>query len=313
MASWTRAPTRAPTGCARSASSAGDGVAFFMENSPRYYELLWAAQRSGVRFTCISSKLTAGEVEYIVERQRLEGAGRLRALGGVALAVAPLIARREAVHGRGAAGPFASLEDARAAFPATPIADQSAGRGHALFVGHHRPAQGRQARRRRRSRSRSTRRSPLAMIGQALYGWTPDTVYLSPAPLYHAAPLGWSMAVQSLGGTVMMMEKFDPETGARLDRAIPGDLAPSSCRPTSCGCSSCREEVRAKYDVSVADQRLPRRRAMPGAGQGADDRLVGTDHPRILRRHRGQRLHHHRPRGVAAEEGLASARGSPPR
>src|ERR1700756_3317956 len=44
----------------------GDAVAFFIENHPRYYELLWAAQRSGLRYTCISSKLVAGEVEYIV-------------------------------------------------------------------------------------------------------------------------------------------------------------------------------------------------------------------------------------------------------
>ena len=39
---------------------AGDAIALFMDNSPRYYEILWAAQRSGLRFTCISSKLTAG-------------------------------------------------------------------------------------------------------------------------------------------------------------------------------------------------------------------------------------------------------------
>ena len=45
---------------------AGDAIALFMDNSPRYYEVLWAAQRSGLRFTCVSSKLTAGEVEYIV-------------------------------------------------------------------------------------------------------------------------------------------------------------------------------------------------------------------------------------------------------
>jgi long-chain acyl-CoA synthetase len=44
----------------------GDGIAIFLENHPRYYEILWAAQRSGLRFTCISSKLTAGEVAYIV-------------------------------------------------------------------------------------------------------------------------------------------------------------------------------------------------------------------------------------------------------
>ena len=45
----------------------GDAVAFFIDNHPRYYELLWAAQRSGLRFTCLSSKLTIGEVEYIVK------------------------------------------------------------------------------------------------------------------------------------------------------------------------------------------------------------------------------------------------------
>ena len=36
-------------------------------------------------------------------------------------------------------------------------------------------------------------------------------VYLSPAPLYHAAPLRVTLAVQSLGGTVVVMERFDPE------------------------------------------------------------------------------------------------------
>ena len=45
----------------------GDAVAFFIENHPRYYECLWAAQRSGLRFTCLSSKLTTGEVEYIIK------------------------------------------------------------------------------------------------------------------------------------------------------------------------------------------------------------------------------------------------------
>ena len=44
----------------------GDHVSIFMENHPRYFEIAWAAQRSGLYYTCISSKLTAGEVEYIV-------------------------------------------------------------------------------------------------------------------------------------------------------------------------------------------------------------------------------------------------------
>src|SRR5579859_6755168 len=74
---------------------AGDAVALFLDNHPRYYEILWAAQRSGLRFTCLSSKLTAGEVEYIVRDCEAQG--------------------------------YPGFEDARAAMPATPIADESAG------------------------------------------------------------------------------------------------------------------------------------------------------------------------------------------
>ena len=50
----------------------------------------------------------------------------------------------------------------------------------------------------------------LIKLAKGLYGFGADTVYLSPAPLYHAAPLRWSMTVQALGGTVVLMEKFDP-------------------------------------------------------------------------------------------------------
>ena len=45
----------------------GDSVAFFIDNHPPNYHLIWAAQRSGLRYTCLSSKLTTGEVEYIVK------------------------------------------------------------------------------------------------------------------------------------------------------------------------------------------------------------------------------------------------------
>jgi len=55
----------------------------------------------------------------------------------------------------------------------------------------------------------------LAMLGQALYGFSPDMVFLSPAPLYHAAPLAWSMAVLALGGTVVLAERFDAELALR--------------------------------------------------------------------------------------------------
>ena len=49
----------------------------------------------------------------------------------------------------------------------------------------------------------------------ALYGFDEDTVYLSPAPVYHAAPLRFGGVIHALGGTLVMMEKFDAEDALR--------------------------------------------------------------------------------------------------
>ena len=51
----------------------------------------------------------------------------------------------------------------------------------------------------------------LFMLVAGLFGANPDTVYLSPAPLYHAAPLRFCGVTMSVGGTVIMMHRFDPE------------------------------------------------------------------------------------------------------
>ena len=58
--------------------------------------------------------------------------------------------------------------------------------------------------------------SSVQLLGLALYGFNPDMVYLSPAPLYHAAPLRFTMAVHRVGGTVIAMEHFDPAEYLRL-------------------------------------------------------------------------------------------------
>src|SRR6185369_5356802 len=44
----------------------GDHVALFLENNPRFFEICWGAQRAGLIYTAISSRLTAAEVDYIV-------------------------------------------------------------------------------------------------------------------------------------------------------------------------------------------------------------------------------------------------------
>jgi long-chain acyl-CoA synthetase len=226
----------------------GDAIAIFMDNNARYFEVLWAAQRAGVRFTCVSSKLTAGEVEYIVgdsgSRALIAGA----AVADVALEVAPRLAGVKLWMVDGARPPFESFEEARASQPTTPIADESAGSAMLYSSGT-------------TGRPKGVRRAGvagpqpidapngLATIGQALLGFSPDMIYLSPAPLYHAAPLGWSMAVQSLGGAVVMMERFEPETAlAAIERY---GVTSAQWVPTHfVRMLKLPEETRAKYDVS---------------------------------------------------------------
>jgi fatty-acyl-CoA synthase len=56
----------------------------------------------------------------------------------------------------------------------------------------------------------------LVQLASKFYALRPDSVYLSPAPLYHAAPLRWCMTVNFVGGTVILMDRFDPERALAL-------------------------------------------------------------------------------------------------
>jgi acyl-CoA synthetase (AMP-forming)/AMP-acid ligase II len=56
----------------------------------------------------------------------------------------------------------------------------------------------------------------LGMLTVMLFGFSEDTMYLSPAPLYHAAPLRFNMTVHTLGATTIVMENFDAEEFLQL-------------------------------------------------------------------------------------------------
>jgi long-chain acyl-CoA synthetase len=105
----------------------GDVIAIFMDNSPRYFEIAWAAQRAGLYYTCISSKLTAGEVEYIVRDCEAKVFITSATVGPVADEMPALVGDLKLYMVGGARGPYASFEDARAPMPTTPIPDQTAG------------------------------------------------------------------------------------------------------------------------------------------------------------------------------------------
>ncbi|MBI2169383.1 MAG: AMP-binding protein [Actinobacteria bacterium] len=192
----------------------GDHVAWCVENTERFHELIWGAQRSGLLYTAISTRLTDEEIQYIVEDC---GAKAFIASSYVADATAALAGKLAGVDAYfalgGAIDGYESYEEAVAAQPAESTADECEGDDMLYSSG----TTG-------RPKGVKPAFSPkpwgsahaVTLLGQALYGATEESVYLSPAPLYHAAPLRFTREFQRIGATVIVMEKFDPADFLRL-------------------------------------------------------------------------------------------------
>ena len=186
----------------------GDGIAVLMENHPRLLEIAWAAQRAGLYYTVISTRLTAPEAAYIADDC---GAGALitsparSAVAEALVASTPGVRLRLAVGGEVAG--YDSYEAAVQGRPATPLPDEVEGADMLYSSGTTGRPKG--------VKPPLTGQplgapSPLVMLAKMLYKLDETSVYLSPAPLYHAAPLRFSMTVHRLGGTVVVMERFEP-------------------------------------------------------------------------------------------------------
>lgn len=224
----------------------GDAVAVCLGNRPEYFTLAWAAQRSGLYFVALSSRLTLAEIDYIA---RDSGAGVL--IADADLPHTPDLPRGLSdltLFCLGGATPgYRVWEDEAALQPVTRIADEVAG-GEMLY------SSGTTGRpkgvRPELPRDGTITAMPMTtVVARSRFGVDADSVYLCPAPLYHAAPLRWSMAVQHLGGTVVLMEKFDPERAlAAVDRHR---VTHSQWVPTHfIRMLKLPDEVRARYDVS---------------------------------------------------------------
>lgn len=185
----------------------GDHVALFMENQIRFLEVAWAAMRSGLYLTAINSYLTPGEVDYIVNDCGASTFVTSVAKSGVAsqLVFPSAVTTRLSVDG--AIAGFDNYESAVAAFPSSPIEDESLGAAMLYSSGTTGRPKGVL-----RPLPNLTPADPdpsIASLGVA-YGFRDSMTYLSPAPMYHAAPLGFSVWAQRYGGTVVIMERFDP-------------------------------------------------------------------------------------------------------
>jgi long-chain acyl-CoA synthetase len=224
-----------------------DVVAIMLENTPDYYSLTWGAQRSGLRYVCISSRLTADETDYILENS---GAKMFIISASLGAAAAQLTTQLERYALGGELPGYASFEDAVAPMPKTPIADERAGVDMLYSSGTTGRPKG--VRVPLPADPALATSNALVMMAMGLYRFNQDSVYLSPAPLYHAAPLRWSMTVHKIGGTVVMMKKFDPEAvlaSIEKYKVTCGQYVPTHFVRML----KLPEDVRGKYDLSSLD------------------------------------------------------------
>lgn len=188
----------------------GDVVVLLSENSLRCFEVYWAAIRSGLYITAVNHNLAPSEVSYIVNDS---GAKALVASAGkaeLAAAIAPdtPAAGLKLAYGGAVAG-YEPYEDALAGAPTQPLDDQP--RGVEMLYSSGTTGHPKGIRPPLPERQVHEPGDELVGLVGKMFGVGPDSVYLSPAPFYHAAPMRWCGAIHSLGGTIVMMERFDAE------------------------------------------------------------------------------------------------------
>ncbi|CAN5468619.1 acyl-CoA synthetase [soil metagenome] len=223
----------------------GDVVALLSDNTPETYEVYWAALRSGLYITAVNHNLSADEASYIV---RDCGAKALVVSAAKAALVAALDVDVEErlVYGGEVPG-YGDYEAALAAAGADALPEQHHGDDLLYSSGTTGRPKG--------------IKLPLpdyavdepgykyiAIFG-GLYGFDESTVYLSPAPVYHAAPLRFGGVIHATGGTLVMMEKFEPE--AFLEAVARYRVTHTQMVPTMfVRLLKLDDAVRTAYDVS---------------------------------------------------------------
>jgi acyl-CoA synthetase (AMP-forming)/AMP-acid ligase II len=227
----------------------GDHIAFLFDNHPRFFEVVWGAQRAGIYYTPISYYLQPDEIEYIINNC---GAKILIVAAKFADKVRPILSRIPAVKVIYAVDQvFDGLprwEEATANMPTTPIADESEGREMLYSSGTTGRPKGIKF-----PLSEGAIGTPpdiVRSVGFAQFmGVNNDTVALSTSPLYHSAPLGFVMGCHRLGSTVVIMEKFDEEKALQLIEKYKASY--SQWVPTMfVRLLKLPENIRSKYDVS---------------------------------------------------------------
>jgi long-chain acyl-CoA synthetase len=226
-----------------------DHYAIFMENNSRYLEACGAGERAGLYYTCVNSFLTPGELAYIV------GNSESRIL---ITSTAKLDVAREALKqcskvelcivadGASESDRIVGLQQATAGLPKAPIPDECIGTAMLYSSGTTGRPKGIL---RPLPEQPPAQQMPLFDFLNKLWQYREGMIYLSPAPLYHSAPqAAVNLAIRN-GGTVIIMESFDPER--YLELIEKWDVTHSQLVPTMFSrLLKLPEACRKRYDLS---------------------------------------------------------------
>ena len=194
----------------------GDVLALVSDNDRRIFEVYWAAQRIGLYVTAVNHNLAPDEVHYILEDSGAEAVIASARKADVVRDNVPERVRLRLAYG-GYIPSYDAYDAAVDAASETPIDDQP--RGSDMLYSSGTTGRPKGIRTPLPDRQVDEPGDTLVTVFGTRYGFGEDTVYLSPAPLYHSAPLRTCATVQAMGGTVVVMERFDAEQAlALIDR-----------------------------------------------------------------------------------------------
>src|ERR1700730_1239448 len=195
----------------------GDVIALVSDNSVEAFEVYCAALRSGLYITLVNWHLPRKEAAYIL---RDSGAQVVIASAGVRTVAEPAVSLvPEVKHWYAFGGAVAGYQSySGLLLTAGPrLTDQP--RGSEMLYSSGTTGRPKGIKPRLVPGRVDEPGDPLVALLASVFKVTEDSVYLSPAPVYHTAPLKWCASVQALGGTVVLMERFDAEEGlAAIER-----------------------------------------------------------------------------------------------
>jgi acyl-coenzyme A synthetase/AMP-(fatty) acid ligase len=228
----------------------GDSVAVYLANDDLFFDVYWACHRTGLYFTPVNWHLQEDEIQYIVDNCDAQALVAHARFADVAARVAKRSPKLRSLISIGGDIPgFTPLEELAARVPVDkPLDDELEGSVMLYSSGTTGKPKGV-----RRPLPRVPAGHPSVLAGvvglTALFGINENDRYLTPAPLYHAAPIGFTAAMQRIGATALVMRRFEPEDALRMiDR---WKLTASQWVPTHFRrLVSLPEDVRKKYDVS---------------------------------------------------------------